>query len=183
MVKSLISFIKKIFLKLRLWNVDYSNLSHLIHIGKYTILETKFESTIQFNTNIVIHNFVKLVAEDNGKIIFGNRVNIGDYSTIRASRATVEIGSNTMLGQYVKLLSTNHAYKIKDKFIYEQDIDLNKIGIKIGNDCWLGAGCIVLPGVTIGDGVVVGAHAVVTKNIPDYAVVVGNPAKIISYRL
>lgn len=52
----------------------------------------------------------------------------------------------------------------------------------IGHDTWLGHGAIIMPGVSIGIGAVVGSGAVVTKNIPDYAVAVGNPARIIKYR-
>jgi acetyltransferase-like isoleucine patch superfamily enzyme len=51
--------------------------------------------------------------------------------------------------------------------------------IKIGEDCWFGGNCIVLPGVTIGRGVTVGAGSVVTKDVPDYVVVAGNPARIL----
>ncbi|HDZ8876661.1 hypothetical protein J4G66_16215 [Aeromonas dhakensis] len=54
--------------------------------------------------------------------------------------------------------------------------------IKIGNDVWIGANAIILPGVTIGDGAVVGAGAVVTRDVPDYAIVVGVPAKVIRQR-
>ncbi|MBP0444995.1 CatB-related O-acetyltransferase [Roseomonas sp. SSH11] len=52
----------------------------------------------------------------------------------------------------------------------------------IGNDVWLGAGVAIMPGVTIGDGAVVAAHSVVVKDVPSYAIVGGNPAKIIRYR-
>lgn len=52
----------------------------------------------------------------------------------------------------------------------------------IGNDVWIGMGAFILSGVTIGDGAVVGANALVTKNVPPYAIVGGNPAKIIKYR-
>lgn len=55
-------------------------------------------------------------------------------------------------------------------------------GIKIGNDVWIGRRALVLPGVTIGHGGVVGAQATVTKDVPPYAIVGGNPAKIIRYR-
>jgi acetyltransferase-like isoleucine patch superfamily enzyme len=53
---------------------------------------------------------------------------------------------------------------------------------KVGNDVWIGAGCIVLDGVTIGDGAIVAAGAVVTKNVPPYAIVGGVPANVIRYR-
>lgn len=54
--------------------------------------------------------------------------------------------------------------------------------VLIGNDVWIAAGAVVLRGIQIGDGAVVGANAVVTKDVPPYAVVVGNPAKIVKYR-
>ncbi|WP_291276045.1 acyltransferase [Flavobacterium sp.] len=182
MYSAIKSIAKIFFLKIRLRKVNYNNLHHLVHIGTYTLIKTTQRSTIQFNANVAIHDYVKLLAEDGGVIIFGEKVNIGDYSTIRASRATIDIGPHTMLGQRVTLISTNHAYKRRDQYIHDQDIDAEKIGIKIGADCWLGAGCIILPGVTIGNGAVIGAHAVVTKDIPDYSIAVGNPARVISTR-
>lgn len=54
--------------------------------------------------------------------------------------------------------------------------------VRVGNDVWIGRSAIVLPGVTIGNGAVVGAGSVVTKNVPSYAIVAGNPARIIRYR-
>ena len=56
--------------------------------------------------------------------------------------------------------------------------------LHVGNDVWIGANVIILPSVkNIGDGVIIGAGSVVTKDIPDFAIAVGNPAKIIKYRL
>ena len=51
--------------------------------------------------------------------------------------------------------------------------------VHIGKNCWIGAGAIIMPGVTIGDNVVIGAGSVVTKNVPDFTVVAGNPARIV----
>jgi len=63
----------------------------------------------------------------------------------------------------------------------EQGFQPNR-GIKIGDDVWIGARAIILSGVSIGSGVIIGAGAVVTKDIPDWAVAVGNPARVIRYR-
>lgn len=57
-----------------------------------------------------------------------------------------------------------------------------KGNVAIGNDVWVGAFACILSGVTVGDGAVIGARAVVTKDVPPYAIVVGNPAKVIKYR-
>lgn len=54
--------------------------------------------------------------------------------------------------------------------------------VTIGNDVWIGQRVMIMPGVTIGDGSIVGAASVVTKDVPDYAIVAGNPARIIRYR-
>ena len=53
---------------------------------------------------------------------------------------------------------------------------------KIGNDVWIGCNSVILAGLTVGDGAVIGAGSVVTKDVPDYAIVVGNPARILRYR-
>jgi acetyltransferase-like isoleucine patch superfamily enzyme len=63
----------------------------------------------------------------------------------------------------------------------EQGFQQDK-GIKIGDDVWIGARVIILPGVSIGSGVIIGAGAVVTKDIPDWAIAVGNPARVVRYR-
>jgi acetyltransferase-like isoleucine patch superfamily enzyme len=181
-MKQLKNYIKLAVLHLRLRQAQITNLHPWTAIGKYTIIQTDKTSCIQLNDHIAIHNYVSVLAEDHASIVFGKRIFIGDYTSIRANRAQIKIGSNTMLSQGVQLISTNHAYMNRHKLIHEQDIDEQKKGIEIGEDCWLGAGVIVLPGVVIGRGVVVGANAVVTKNIPDYAVVAGNPATIIKYR-
>jgi len=57
-----------------------------------------------------------------------------------------------------------------------------KGGIIIGNDVWVGDGVVILDGVSIADGAVLGAHAVITKNVEPYAIVGGNPARVIKYR-
>lgn len=174
--------LKLLLLRFKLLNVNFTNLHPWTFIGKYCIIQTKSAGKIVLNDRLSINNHIILYADEGGEISFGYRVFIGDYSTIRTSRTKVSIGNNTMIAQNVKLIATNHAYKNKNILIHQQDIDTSKMGITIGNDCWIGAGAIVLPGVTINDGAVVGGNAVVTKDVPAYAVVVGNPAKIIKYR-
>jgi acetyltransferase-like isoleucine patch superfamily enzyme len=115
----------------------------------------------------------------------GEGLTIGDGVGIAANafiavRGNVSIGKNTIFGPDVKVFSENHNYSKVDVPIRLQG-DIRK-GVTIGEDCWIGANAIILDGVTIGNGSVVAAGAVVTKNIDDYSVVGGVPAKLIKKR-
>lgn len=94
-------------------------------------------------------------------------------------RGTITIGDNTLLGPNVMIFSSNHGIS-KNEIILTQE--WNEKDVLIESDCWLGAGTIVLPGVKIGNGTVISAGAVVTKDTPPYSIVAGCPAKVINYR-
>ncbi|WP_343251750.1 CatB-related O-acetyltransferase [Mycoplasma amphoriforme] len=85
-------------------------------------------------------------------------------------------------------LFTTYPFFLFDPKVYHQAIagqnirDINKGPIVVGNDVWIGHAATIMPGVQIGDGAIIGTNALVTKNVPAYAVVGGNPAKIIKYR-
>ena len=115
---------------------------------------------------------------------FPSSVELGDDSGIgiRAQiNGKVVIGKNVMMGPDVCIFARNHAYARTDIPMSCQGFSPEK-PIMIGDDVWIGANVIILPGVHIGSGAIIGAGAVVTKNVPDYAVVGGNPAHIIKMR-
>jgi len=87
----------------------------------------------------------------------------------------VEIGDDTIIAPGVKIISANHDLSGVDCWISGPPI-------RIGNLCWIAANAVILPGVTLGDGVVVGAGAVVTRSFPEGAVIAGVPAKMIRQR-
>ncbi len=80
-----------------------------------------------------------------------------------------------LIGHNVVLATLNHAFEPSHRQ------DMNPQPIKIGNNVWIGANSTILPGVTIGDGAIIAAGAVVSKDVPENAVVGGVPAKIIKY--
>lgn len=87
----------------------------------------------------------------------------------------IYVGDNTMLGPNVVLATAGHPILPE---LREQAYQYN-VPVKIGKNCWLGAGVIVLPGITIGDNTVVGAGSVVTKDLPPNVVAVGNPCRVL----
>lgn len=92
----------------------------------------------------------------------------------------VSIGKFFHTGRGLTIFSSNHIYN-NDRFIpYDKISECKPVVIR--DFVWLGSNVTIVPGVVIGEGAIVGAGAVVTKNIPDYAVVGGNPARIIKYR-
>lgn len=87
----------------------------------------------------------------------------------------VYIGDYTMIGPNVTLATAGHPILPE---LREKGLQYN-MPIHIGRNCWLGAGVIVLPGITIGDNVVVGAGSIVTKDLPSNVIAVGNPCKVL----
>lgn len=92
----------------------------------------------------------------------------------------VTIGRYFHTGRGLTIFSTNHNYENASMIPYDE-VSVNK-PVLIKDFVWCGSNVTIIPGVTVGEGVVIGAGSVVTKDIPDYAVVGGNPAQIIKYR-
>ncbi|MBE6787553.1 MAG: sugar O-acetyltransferase [Ruminococcaceae bacterium] len=106
-------------------------------------------------------------------IHFGNNVYC-NFGCTFVDDTHIFVGDNTMFGPNVVLATAGHPILPK---LREQGYQYNA-PVKIGKNCWLGAGVIVLPGITIGDNCVIGAGSVVTKDIPNNSVAVGNPCKV-----
>ncbi len=94
----------------------------------------------------------------------------------------VTIGENVMMGPEVVIYTSGHKHDRLDIPMIEQGRS-ETYPVIIGNDVWIGRRAIIMPGVTIGDGVIIGAGAVVTKNVEPYVVVAGVPAKVVKKRL
>lgn len=129
-----------------------------LNIGKKTHING-LKNTF-FKENIYISTNVNITASNNSKIYIGNYV---------------------MIAHNVMIIGGNHAYERVDIPIMLQG-DGKQGDIIIEDDVWIGAGSIILTGVTINKGSIIAAGSVVTKSVPEYSIVAGNPAKIIKKR-
>lgn len=115
-------------------------------------------------------------------ITIGKNVQINDYVHIAAGQS-VTIGDNVLIASKVFITDLNHgSYNNEnsdDPLIPPNNREINCNPVSIEENVWLGENVCVMPGVKIGKGTIIGASAVVTKNIPAYVIAVGNPAKII----
>lgn len=117
---------------------------------------------------------------------------LGAYSTVGRN----SVLRNAVLGKFCSIswnvtigatphnynLMSTHAFHYISSFGFVDKDKRNNIQTSLGNDVWIGANAIVMPGVKVGDGAVVGAGAVVTKDVPPYAIVIGCPARIVRFR-
>lgn len=165
-----------------------------IVIGENTFLDPAVEICMEheigdgrgifIGNNCVIYPRNRLVMGDlnanrDANIVIGNNVliNAGGYIS---GEGGLEIGNFVLIGPNVNILSAGHEFGDCDKPIQKQGLTYGKINIE--DDAWIGAGSVVLQGLTIGRGAVVGAGSVVTRSVPPYAIVIGNPARIVKYR-
>jgi acetyltransferase-like isoleucine patch superfamily enzyme len=114
-----------------------------------------------------------------GDITLGDHVNVGFHSEI-FSGSSVTVGRHGLFAAYTYLVGGGHEFEATDRAVLEQP--RSSRGITLGDNVWLGAGAKVLDGVRLGNDVVVGAGAVVTADLPDGAVAVGVPARVVRRR-
>lgn len=117
----------------------------------------------------------------------GKRTSIGRYSKIRDARIgkycsvswDVTIGAVSHPSTHI----SSHAFPYRKQFgLVEQDFNIEQKTTWIGNDVWIGCNSVILSGVSVGDGAIIGAGAVVTKDVPSYGIVTGVPARLLRYR-
>ena len=119
-------------------------------------------------------------------IHLGNHVFLASDVNIMSTKAKVYIGDHTMIGSGTYIISGDHRIDIRGKFMDEikesEKLSENDQDVVFKGDNWVGVGVIILKGVTVGEGAVISAGAVVTKDVPPYSIVAGVPAKVIKMR-
>ncbi len=128
---------------------------------------------VKIGTNCLFQDGVYMRAGNQGWITIEDRAALNSYSKLFA-HGGIEIGEEAQIGPGSLVTTTDHDY-------YDENLETVFKTVRIGRRVWLGANVTVLPGVTIGEYAVIGAGAVVNRDIPPYAVAVGVPAKVIKY--
>ena len=152
----------------------------------YSFRNVKGMKRIRIGKNFIAGKLLRLEAWEKyqdkiyvPEIIIGDNVMLGDDNHIGSINRIV-IGDNLLTGSNVYITDHNHGSGNVDCLLPPVKRELISRGeVRIGNNVWLGNNVVIMDGVTIGDGVVVGANSVVTKDIPDYCVAVGSPARVI----
>lgn len=170
-------------MKRKFFKIIYERIGKLLPPSNYHI---------NIGQKAIRYFLVKHFAEKVGKDVniekgasFPKSISIGDRSGIGVRcevYGKVTIGDDVIMGPDVVIYTINHGFRSADKKISEQGYEEMK-EVVIGNDVWIGRRAIILPGVTIHDGAVIGAGTVVAKDIPPYAIAVGNPVQIKGYRV
>lgn len=142
---------------------------------------------IEIDSNTHIRGML-IIFGHGGRIKIGQYCYLGDNSRIWSAKS-IEIGDRVLIAHDVNIFD-NQTHPINHRsrhlqFVeiitsgFPKKIDLNEQSVKINNDAWIGANSIILKGVTIGEGAIVGAGSVVTKDVPPFTIVAGNPARIV----
>lgn len=151
----------------RFSKVEYLTGHQHIHVGK--------------NTIFLPHLFLTAWGDDDSiKISIGDYCSIGAYCHISAYNK-VSIGNHVLIGKWVSIVDNDHGNTNKESLMIpplERKL-VSKGPIEIGNHVWIGDKVTILSGVTIGNNSVIAANSVITKDVPPFSVVAGNPGKVI----
>jgi acetyltransferase-like isoleucine patch superfamily enzyme len=137
------------------------------------------QGQIALQNRVMLERGVDIRTCDGGQIKIGRETVLGPYTCV-AGDGNVEIGEYCLIASHCGIYANQHIFADRTVPIMRQGVTTK--GIVIENDCWLGTGVKVMDGVRIGRGSVVGAGAVVTRDIPPYSIAVGVPARVIRTR-
>jgi maltose O-acetyltransferase len=117
-------------------------------------------------------------------ITVGDNVNLGLKPILMAELSEIHIGNHVMFGPEVVVVGGGHNTKVVGRFMTDvhEKTGNEDLGVIVEDDVWVGARAIILRGVCVGRGSIIGAGSVVTKSVPPYAIVGGNPAHVLNFR-
>jgi len=156
----------------------------LVYLGKYGCkisprAEVELSKRLRIGRGTEIGSFTKIKATD-GDLSIGENVSIGTGCFISADAGGIEVGDYSMIGPNVCIVGNDYRYDKLDTPVALQE--KTSKGIVIGRDVWIGVGCAIMDGVTVGDHCIVAPNSVVTSSLPANSIAQGAPAKPIFER-
>lgn len=142
-----------------------------IEVGDYSYYDDP-DGAERFEDRNVLHHFD----------FYGDRLVIGRFVAIASGTRFIMNGANHAMGGFSTYPFNIFGQGWEDGFDPESWIGQSRGDTVIGNDVWIGMGCTIMPGVTIGDGAIIAANSTVVSDIPPYAIAGGNPAKVLRTR-
>jgi acetyltransferase-like isoleucine patch superfamily enzyme len=155
-----------------------------LRLGDFVFVSALGKNGIEFGDNVTIGAFSRIIVSTTlnnlgERILIGNSVGIGEYASLGGAGG-LEIGDECIVGPYFSCHPENHNYQDLTVSIRYQGV--NRKGIKIGKNCWIGSKVSILDGVKLGNDCIIAAGAVVTKSFPNNSIIAGVPARLLKKR-
>lgn len=160
---------------------DRINIGSGVRIGHCSVVRANSElsgAVISIDDDAFVQDFCLMNANE-GFIRLGERSWLGAGSHIYGNGG-VEIGKDVLIAAHTVINTVSHNFDDLTNPVNAQGINVDPV--VIGDDVWIGTGVKILQGVTIGKGAIVGAGSLVNRDVPDYAIAYGTPARVASYR-
>ena len=152
----------------------YYLLRHRAFVSMRAEVDIGFKLTIGRKSSV--SSFAKIKASE-GNVRIGERTDIGVGAFIGGYKTGIEIGDDCLISPNVSIVGVNYRYEELDRTFREQGVE-SKGPIQIGTNVWIGVGSVILDNTRIGDGTIIAPNSVVSGEIPENAIVQGNPAKV-----
>ena len=168
----------------KFFNSPKISFGKFLKLGKHVYISALGKTGVILGNNVSIGDYSRVIVSTSlnnlGEFIkIGDNVGLGEFAYLGGGGG-LEIGDDCIIGQYLSCHPENHNHEKLSILIRLQGV--NRKGIKIGSNCWIGSKVTILDNVKIGSGCIIAAGSVVTKSFPDNSIIGGVPAKILKNR-
>jgi carbonic anhydrase/acetyltransferase-like protein (isoleucine patch superfamily) len=182
-----VPLLRKLWQRYRMWRfISRTERRFQCQIAPSVSLVVDDPGTLEIGAGVYIGEFTVIhvrsaPGKQNATLRIGAQTSIGELNNIRAGGGMIRIGEKCLISQHVSIIAANHESR-KEQAVIDQPWSEKNNFVEIGNDVWVGTGAVILPGVSVGDGAIIAAGSIVTRNVEAGTIVAGCPAKFVKYR-